>query len=63
MKKLIVMTLVAGTLMAQTYYPPSESAGGWRRCQNDEDVRTKAHMDPHRLQLIGKRPKAAVLIA
>jgi CubicO group peptidase (beta-lactamase class C family) len=54
MKKLIVMTLVAGTLMAQTYYPPSESAGGWRRCQNDEEVLTKAHMDPHRLQLIAQ---------
>ena len=54
MRKLVVMTLGAGTLLAQTYYPPSESAGGWRRSANDEDVRNEAHMDPHRLQLIAQ---------
>ncbi len=53
-RKLMVMTLAAGMLPAQTYYPPSESAGGWRRCSNDEEVRTQAHMDPHRLQLIAQ---------
>jgi CubicO group peptidase (beta-lactamase class C family) len=53
-RKLMVMTLGAGMLVAQTYYPPSESAGGWRRCINDEEVRTEAHMDPHRLQLIAQ---------
>ena len=41
-------------LFAQTYYPPSESAGGWRRCQTEEDVRNKAGMDPAKLQLIAQ---------
>ena len=50
----VVLTLCAGMLFAQTYYPPSESAGGWRRCQTDEDVRSKAGMDPKRLQMIAQ---------
>lgn len=54
MKKLTVTVLGIGTLLAQTYYPPSESGGGWRRSANDDDVRTQAHMDPHRLQLIAQ---------
>ena len=45
-----VLMLVAGMLVAQTYYPPSESGGGGRRCQNEEDVRSKAGMDPEKLQ-------------
>ena len=31
---------------AGIYYPPSESAGGWRRCKTDEQVRKLAGMDP-----------------
>ena len=54
MKKLIVTVLGIGTLLAQTYYPPPESGGGWRRSANDDEVRTQAHMDPHRLQLISQ---------
>ena len=54
MKKLTVTVLGIGTLLAQTYYPPSESGGGWRRSANDDEVRTQAHMDPHRLQLIAQ---------
>jgi CubicO group peptidase (beta-lactamase class C family) len=37
---------------AETYAPPPESAGGWRACQNDEEVRSLAGMDPQRLNLI-----------
>jgi CubicO group peptidase (beta-lactamase class C family) len=54
MKLLQVAALGAGMLAAQTYYPPSESAGGWRRCRNDDEVRNKAGMDPQRLHLIGQ---------
>jgi CubicO group peptidase (beta-lactamase class C family) len=53
-KILNVLMLGAGMLSAETYYPPSESAGGWRRCQNDEDRRNKAGMDPKRLQLMAQ---------
>jgi CubicO group peptidase (beta-lactamase class C family) len=51
-KILIFLMLGAGILSAETYYPPSESGGGWRRCQTDDDVRNKAGMDPKRLRLI-----------
>jgi len=34
------------------YYPPPESAGGWRWIEKPEDVRTLAGMDPHRLELV-----------
>lgn len=53
-KKLMLMMLGAATLLAEAYYPPSESAGGWRRCGNDEEIRTRAQMDPRRLQLIAQ---------
>jgi CubicO group peptidase (beta-lactamase class C family) len=36
------------------YYPPSEWAGGWRRCRNDEEVRQFAGMDPQKLNLVGR---------
>ena len=54
MKPLMLVALFAGTLTAQTYYPPSESAGGWRRCATDAEVRNKAGMDPQRLRLLGQ---------
>src|SRR5258708_6573563 len=54
MKMLAFLMLGAGTLLAETYYPPSESAGGWRRCRNDDDLRNKAGMDPKRLHLIAQ---------
>jgi len=28
-----------------SYYPPPESAGGWRRCKSDNEVRELAAMD------------------
>lgn len=39
-------------LRAQNYYPPSESAGGWRRCKTEDDIRKLAGMDPQQLRLI-----------
>ena len=36
------------------YYPPPESAGGWRRCKNDKEVRELAEMDPQSLELVGR---------
>jgi CubicO group peptidase (beta-lactamase class C family) len=49
-----VLMLSAGVLFAQPYYPPSESGGGWRRCQNEDELRNKAGMDPKRLHLIAQ---------
>jgi CubicO group peptidase (beta-lactamase class C family) len=39
---------------SDTYYPAPEVGDGWRRCRNDEDIRSKAGMDPQRLNLIGQ---------
>lgn len=36
------------------YYPPPESAGGWRRCKNNDEVRRLAGMDPEKLNLVGR---------
>jgi CubicO group peptidase (beta-lactamase class C family) len=52
-RSLTVAAVSAGMLLGQTYYPPSESAGGWRRCSNDDEIRKNAGMDPERLHLIG----------
>jgi CubicO group peptidase (beta-lactamase class C family) len=55
---------IAGGLAAQRaasagiYYPPSESAGGWRRCRSDEDVRKLAGMDPQKLAQVGRVTEA-----
>src|SRR5689334_4955909 len=50
--------LSAGLLVPATYYPPSESAGGWRRCAGDDEVRSQAGMDPQQLRLIGQTQTA-----
>ena len=52
----ILTMLTAGTalLFSETYYPAAESGDGWRRCQNDQEVRKNAGMDPERLNLIGQ---------
>jgi CubicO group peptidase (beta-lactamase class C family) len=54
LKTVAAMMAGAGMLLAETYYPPPESGDGWRRCRTDDDVRTKAGMDPQRLNLIGQ---------
>jgi CubicO group peptidase (beta-lactamase class C family) len=53
-KVLAVMVAATGMLLAETYYPAPESSAGWRRCRNDDEVRTKAGMDPQRLNVIGQ---------
>jgi CubicO group peptidase (beta-lactamase class C family) len=37
-----------------TYFPPSESHGGWRRCSSDEEIRALAGFDPAKLNLVGQ---------
>ena len=47
--------LAAGaSASAEGYYPPPESAGGWRRCKTAEEVRRLAGMDPQKLNLVGR---------
>ena len=41
-----------------SYYPPAESAGGWRRCKNNKEVRELAAMDPQKLDLVGRENTA-----
>jgi len=38
--------------LGQTYFPPPESAGGWRWCKTAEEVRSLAGMDPEKLDLL-----------
>lgn len=51
---LAAVAVGAAIVAAETYYPPSESAGGWRRCRSDEEVRNNAGMDPQRLESVGR---------
>jgi CubicO group peptidase (beta-lactamase class C family) len=45
----------AGTKTVEAYYPPPESAGGWRPLHNPEEVRKLAGMDPFRLDVVGEQ--------
>ena len=38
---------------AGVYYPPPESAGGWRRCHNDDEVQSLAGFDSRKLDYVG----------
>src|SRR4030095_56684 len=38
--------------MADTYFPPAESQGGWRYLQTGEELRTLAGMDADKLDLL-----------
>lgn len=38
----------------ESYFPPPESAGGWRRCKNDDEVRRLAAMNPQKLDKAGQ---------
>jgi CubicO group peptidase (beta-lactamase class C family) len=49
---LALFVFTVNVFAAETYTPPPESSGGWRACQNDEQVRSLAGMDPQRLNLI-----------
>ena len=42
----------------ESYYPAPESAGGWRRCKNDDEVRRLAAMDPEKLDKVGQTTTA-----
>jgi CubicO group peptidase (beta-lactamase class C family) len=42
----------------QVYAPPPESQGGWRTLESEGDVRSIAHMDPHRLARAFERQHA-----
>ena len=42
----------------ESYYPLPESAGGWRRCRSDEEVRKLAGMDPQKLDQVGSVTEA-----
>jgi hypothetical protein len=47
---LILAISLAPTVFAQdTYVPPPESAGGWRRCKTSDEVRSLGGMDPEQL--------------
>jgi CubicO group peptidase (beta-lactamase class C family) len=43
-----------GPESTESYYPAPESAGGWRRCKNNEEVRRLAGMDPQELDQVGR---------
>ena len=47
-----------GPAPAERYFPPSESAGGWRRLKNNEQVRKLAGMDPQKLDQVGRVTEA-----
>ena len=42
-------------LSAETYYPPPESAGGWRWLADPEQIRTLGGLDPDGLELVRQR--------
>jgi CubicO group peptidase (beta-lactamase class C family) len=49
---ILTVTFTTVAFAADTYYPPSESAGGWRWCKTPEEVSSLAGMDPEKLDLI-----------
>lgn len=52
---LLVAMATASLAAAQTYFPPPESAGGWRWCKTAQAVRSDGGMDPNKLELIKER--------
>ena len=50
---LVLAIYFAPSLIAQdTYAPPPESDGGWRRCKTAEEVRSLGGMDPEQLGIL-----------
>ena len=43
---------------SESYFPPPESAGGWRRSKTDGQVRNLAGMDPQKLDQVGRVTEA-----
>jgi CubicO group peptidase (beta-lactamase class C family) len=42
------------TESTEGYYPLPESASGWRRCKNDQEVERLSGMDPRKLDQVGR---------
>jgi CubicO group peptidase (beta-lactamase class C family) len=40
------------------YFPPSESAGGWRRAQTEAEIRSLAGIAPERLRLVEEKQRS-----
>lgn len=49
---LFALLVTSFSAIGQTYFPPPESAGGWRWCKSAEEVRSLAGMDPEKLDLL-----------
>jgi CubicO group peptidase (beta-lactamase class C family) len=49
---LLLMALAMNLFASDIYFPPSESAGGWRWCKDKDQVRSLAGMDLERLSVI-----------
>jgi hypothetical protein len=49
---LVIIALAMNLSASDVYFPPSESAGGWRWCKDRDQVRSLAGMDPERLSVI-----------
>ncbi|HEY2821804.1 MAG TPA: serine hydrolase [Candidatus Acidoferrum sp.] len=49
---LAVALFSSSLFAADNYFPPKESAGGWRQTHGDGEIRSLAGMDPERLKLI-----------
>jgi len=49
---LVIIALAMNLSASDVYFPPSESAGGWRWCKDKDQVRSLAGMDPERLSVI-----------
>jgi CubicO group peptidase (beta-lactamase class C family) len=50
---ILAIACLAPAVFAQnTYFPPSESGGGWRRTKTPEEVRSLGAMDPEKLEIL-----------
>ena len=49
---LLAVAFAPSVLAQDSYAPPSESAGGWRRCKTPEEVRSLGGMDPEKLGIL-----------
>ena len=45
----LVWLLTLASALAQDYFPPPESAGGWRKLERAEEIRDPGGMDPEKL--------------
>lgn len=45
----LALALLAPALLAQEYFPPPDSAGGWRTLKDAAQIRKTGGMDPQKL--------------